>query len=191
MSRALYSALILLASAIIAVRADTRAAQRALTYATSGTCVNSPEGFNSKLEPVNPGTAWTTTFNAVDTVDANGNVTEVGQSVDTASFGAGPRMHLPAAHAFKATFTSKTEPNSDGSYSVVTGPLSGAFTDGPYAGKTFSAAPGLSLKQLPDQNRVSVRTTAGAPVVQTFSLSNGIRFQRICIVRAVVTSSPQ
>ncbi len=127
----------------------------------------------------------------MDSVDANGSVTEVGQSVDAASFGAGPRMHLPAAHAFKATFTSKTEPNSDGSYSVVTGPLSGAFTDRPYAGKTFSAAPGLSLKQLPDQNGVSVWTTARAPVVQTFSLSNGIRFQRICIVRAVVTSSPQ
>jgi hypothetical protein len=137
MSRALYCALILLASAVIAVWGDTRAAQQALTYATSGTCVNSPEGFNSKLEPVNPGTAWTTTFNAVDSADANGNVTEVGQSVDTASFGAGPRMHLPAAHAYKATFTSKTELNSDGSYSVVTGPLSGAFTDGPYSGKNL------------------------------------------------------
>lgn len=61
---------------------------------TLGTCLASPEGFNSKLEPVNSGVAWTTTFNAVGTADANGNVTELGQSVDSASFGVGPRMHL-------------------------------------------------------------------------------------------------
>ena len=33
--------------------------------------------------------------------------------------------------------------------------------------------------------------TGKKPVIQTFSLSNGIRFQRICIVRAVVTSPPK
>ena len=189
MRRALYCTLILIASAAIAVRADPRALT--LTYATSGTCVNSPEGFNSKLEPTNPGTAWMTTFNAAGSADANGNVTEVGQSVDTASFGAGPRMHSPAANAYRGTFTSRAEPNSDGSYSIATGVLSGAFTDGPYAGQTFTAAPGLPLKQSPGQNGVSIQTTTGAPVIQTFSLSNGIRFQRICIVRAVVTSSPK
>ena len=191
MRRALSWVLILLTSAVIAARADPRAPQPALTFGTSGTCVNSPEGFNSKLEPTNPGTTWTTTFNAVGSADANGNVTEVGQSVDTASFGAGPRMHMPGASAYKATFTSKAEPNSDGSYNILTGPLSGEFTDGPYAGQTFSAAPGLPLKQSPGQNGVSVQTTTGAPVIQTFSLSKGIRFQRICTVRVVVTSAPQ
>lgn len=191
MRRAFYCVPILLASAAIAVRADPRAQQPAVTYATSGTCVNSPEGFNSKLEPTNPGTTWTTTFNATGSADANGNVTEVGQSVDTASFGAGPRMHMPAASAYKATFTSKAELNPDGSYNIVTGTLSGAFTHGPYAGQTFSAAPGLLLKQSPDQNGVSVQTTIGAPIIQTFSLSNGTSFQRICIVRAVVTSPPK
>ena len=191
MRHALCCVPILLASAAIAVRADPRTPQPALTYATSGTCVNSPEGFNSKLEPTNPGTAWTTTFNAEGSADTNGNVTEVGQSVDTASFGAGPRMHSPAANAYKGTFTSRAEPNSDGSYSIVTGALSGAFTDGPYAGQTFTAAPGLPLKQSLGQNGVSIQTTTGAPVIQTFSLSNGIRFQRICIVRAVVTSPPK
>ena len=191
MRRALSWVLILLASTAIAVRADPRAPQQALTHATSGTCVNSPEGFNSKLEPTNPGTTWMTTFNAVGSADANGNVTEVGQSVDTASFGAGPRMHMPGAHTYKATFTSKAEPNSDGGYNIVTGTLSGEFTDGPYAGQTFTAAPGLPFKQLPGQSGMSVQTTAGAPVIQKFSLSNGASFQRICTVRALVTSAPQ
>ncbi|MGA9076673.1 MAG: hypothetical protein WB368_21340 [Candidatus Sulfotelmatobacter sp.] len=183
--------LILFASAAVAVRADPRAQQPALTYATSGTCVNSPEGFKSKLQPTNPGTTWTTTFNAMGSADANGNVTEVGQSVDTASFGAGPRMHMPAASAYKATFTSKAELNPHGSYNIVTGTLSGEFTDGPYAGQTFTAAPGLPFKQLPGQNGMSVQTTAGAPVIQKFSLSNRTSFQRICTVRVVVTSAPK
>ncbi len=186
-----FCVLILLASAAIAVPASAGAPQPALTYATSGACLNSPSGFNSNFQPANSGTAWTMTFNAVGSADANGNVTEVGQSVDSASFGVGPRMHMPGANAYKDTFTSTAKPNSDGSYSIVTGTLSGAFTDGPYAGRTFTAAPGLLLKQWPGQNGVSVQATIGAPVVQTFSLSGGTSFQRICTVRAVVTPPPQ
>jgi hypothetical protein len=186
-----FRVLILLASAAIAVPAGAGAQQPAHTYATSGTCLNSPGGFNSNLEPANSGTAWTTTFNAVGSADVNGNVTEVGQSVDSASFGVGPRMHMPGASAYKDTFTSTAKPNSDGSYGIVTGTMSGAFTDGPDAGQTFTAAPGLPFKQWPGQNGVSVQANTGAPVIQTFSLSKGRSFQRICTVRTLVTSPPQ
>ena len=34
----------------------------AFSYAASGACLASPEGFNSKLEPNNSGVAWTTIF---------------------------------------------------------------------------------------------------------------------------------
>jgi hypothetical protein len=143
MSRAYCSCLpILLALAAVAVPAGARAPLPAHFYTASGSCLNSPEGFNSKLEPVNSGVAWTTTFNAVGGVDADGNVAEVGQSVDTASFGVGPRMHAPAANAYKGEFTSTVTANSDGSYTVVVGKLSGRFTDGPYAGQTFTATQG-------------------------------------------------
>jgi hypothetical protein len=71
------------------------------------------------LEPANSGTAWTTTFNAIGSADAKGNVTEFGQSVDSASFGFEPRMDVPGANAHKGTFTS-----------IVTGTLIGTFTEG-------------------------------------------------------------
>lgn len=179
--------------AIVAVGdpAGAQAPLPARVYATSGSCLNSPEGFNSKLEPVNSGVAWTITFNAVGSIDASGNVTEVGQSMDTASFGVGPRMHAPAANAYKDEFTSTVTANSDGSYTIATEKLSGRFIDGPYAGQTFTAAPGFLFKQWPGQNGVSVQATTGTPVVQVFSLSNGISFQRICTVRTVVTSPPR
>jgi hypothetical protein len=180
--------LLLLVSLAIAPPAGAGAPQSTLTLATSGTCINSPSGFNSNLEPANSGTAWTTTFNAIGSADANGNITEVGESVDSASFGVGPRMHMPGANAYKDTFTATAKPNSDGSYSIVTGTMSGAFTDGPDAGRTFTASPGLPFKQWPGQNGVSVRASTGAPVIQTLLLSNGISFQRICTVRTLVTS---
>jgi hypothetical protein len=97
-------------------------------------------------------------------------------------------MHMPGANAYKDTFNATAKPNSDGSYSIVTGTMSGAFTDGPDAGRTFTASPGLPFKQWPGQNGVSVRASTGAPVIQTLLLSNGISFQRICTVRTLVTS---
>ncbi len=108
--------------------------------------------------------------------------------MDTASFGVGPRMHAPAASAYKVEFTSTVTENSDGSHTVVLGTLSGRFTDGPYAGQTFTAAPGGLLKQWQGQNGVFLQATAGAPAIQVLSLSNGISFQRICTVRTEVAS---
>jgi hypothetical protein len=163
----------------------------ALAYATSGTCLNSPSGFNSKLEPIYTGTAWTTSFHAEGSIDANGVATEVGQSVDSASFGVGPRMHAPGASAYKDSFTPTVTVNSDGTYTIAVGKFSGVFTDGPFAGKTFTASPGLTFKRWPNHNGVSVQATVGAPVIQTFSLSNGTSFQRICTATTVVTSAPQ
>jgi hypothetical protein len=189
MRRAFYCVLILLA---IAGLADSASAKTpALAYATSGSCLNSPDGFNSKLEPVNSGIAWTITFNAVGSADANGNVTEVGQSVDTASFGVGPRMHSPAANAYKGTFTSTVSgPNDDGSSTFHVRMLSGTFTAGPKAGLSFKIS-SFELKGWSGNNGISVYGSGESPVIQTFSLSNGTSFQRICTVRTVVTSPPQ
>src|SRR5579859_6754685 len=107
----------------------------AFGYSSSGSCIASSLGFTSKLEPINPGVSWRTTFNAVGSADTDGTVTEAGQSVDSASFGAGPRMHPPGAHAHRDTFKAVlTGPNSDGSTSFQLGMASGAFTAGPTAG---------------------------------------------------------
>ena len=160
-TRLWYCVPILLASAAIAVRADPRAQQPAVTYATSGTCVNLLEGFNSKLEPTSPGTTWTTTFNATGVCPWYGERQCYG-SWPIRGYGVfwcRAAYAYARAGAYKATFTSKAELNPDGSYNIVTGTLSGAFTHGPYAGQTFSAAPGLLLEESPDQNGVSVQTT--------------------------------
>jgi hypothetical protein len=190
MRSAFFSSLAVL-FAIMAVShpAGAQAPLAAFAYASSGSCLNSPEGFNSKLEPVNSGVAWTMAFNAEGSVDASGNGTEVGQSVDTASFGVGPRMHAPAANAYQAEFSATVTANSDGSHTIAMGKLSGRFTNGPYSGETFMVAPGALFKQSPAETGVSVLTTIGPLVVQTFSLSKGTKFQRICTVRTVITSA--
>jgi hypothetical protein len=156
-------------------------------YAGSGTCLASPEGFNSKLEPVNSGVAWTTIFNAAGLTDANDNVTELGQSVDSASFGVGPRMHMPAAHAYEDTFSfAVTEPDRDGTVTLHVGTLSGTFTAGPNAGVTFVIS-GFELKKGIGDNGVTVFRSAGSPTIQTVSLANGIKFSRICMLTASIS----
>jgi len=111
----------------------------AFGYTSSGSCIASSLGFTSELEPINPGVSWRTTFNAVGSADADGNVIEAGQSVDSASFGAGPRMHSPAANAYRDSFVATlTGPNADGSSSFRLGLASGAFVAGPNAGVRFT-----------------------------------------------------
>jgi hypothetical protein len=159
----------------------------AFAYADSGTCLASPEGFNSSLEPVNSGVAWTTTFNAVGTADANGNVTELGQSADGASFGVGPRMHMPAAHAYEDTLSfTITEPDGDGNVTLHVGALRGTFTAGPNAGMTFVIS-GFELKKGISDNGVRVFRSAGSPINQTVSLANRIKFSRVCTLTASVS----
>ena len=50
----------------------------AFGYSSSGSCIASSQGFTSKLEPINPGVSWRTTFNAVGSADADDTVTEAG-----------------------------------------------------------------------------------------------------------------
>ena len=113
----------LLASFAVAVIGDSAEAQTpTIVYSTSGSCIASPLGFTAKLQPVNSGVSWRTTFNVVGSGDENGNVREVGQSVDSASFGVGPRMHMPAANAYTDTYVSRvTGPNEDGSFTLHVG----------------------------------------------------------------------
>jgi hypothetical protein len=160
--------------------ADSALADPVLIYSSSGSCIVSPFGFDSKLRPVNSGVAWRTTFNAVGSADADGKITEVGQSVDSASFGVGPRMHVPAANAYQATFSSTLAgPNEDGSFTLHVGTATGTFTAGLYAGLTFTAS-GFKLTKWTGSNGLSVYGNSGAPAIQNVLLSNGTKFERIC-----------
>ncbi len=175
--------LCLLISLGTAAPADPASADdSSFAYTTSGTCLASPEGFKSNLEPINSGVAWTTTFNAAGSADASGEVREVGQSVDTASFGVGPRMHTPALHAYKDTFISSvTGPDEDGSLIFHVRALHGIFTAGPFNGVSFAISD-FELKRRIGEAAISVYQSAGPSVVQTVSLGNGVEFKRTCVV---------
>ncbi len=160
----------------------------AFGYSSSGSCIASALGFNAKLEPINPGVAWRTTFNAVGSADANGRVTEAGQSVDSASFGAGPRMHPPSANAYKDTFTATlTGPNADGVSSFHLAMANGAFTAGPNAGLRFTISQ-FELKGWAGANGLRTYGISDSPVIQTVSLADGAKFQRICTMLIVLIS---
>ncbi len=62
--RAMFSSRLLMALAALPALAGPVGANTdtpPFTYRSSGTCLASPAGFNSKLEPVNSGVSWTTT----------------------------------------------------------------------------------------------------------------------------------
>jgi hypothetical protein len=174
------------AAALIADGAEAKPST--IVYSSSGSCIASPFGFTAKLEPVNPGVTWRTTFNVVGSGDENGNVREAGQSVDSASFGSGPRMHTPAANAYTDTYAlSVTGPNEDGSLTLRVGTQSGTFTAGPYAGLNFTVS-GFALKGWIGAGNFGVYGSSEAPVVQAFTLSNGAKYQRICTTLTVSTA---
>ncbi|HLX16834.1 MAG TPA: hypothetical protein VKS24_16720 [Bradyrhizobium sp.] len=146
-------------------------------------------GFNAKLEPVNTGIAWTSTFAGTGSVDDHGAASEVGQAVDTASFGVGPRMHSPAAHAYEDRFTVAIADPGDGSGGTFrAGMISGTFTAGPYAGRSFSLS-GFELKKATGDRGSDVYASAASPIVQTVSLGDGVKFERVCVL--TVSTSPR
>jgi hypothetical protein len=113
----------------------------AFSYTGSGSCLASPEGFNSKLELNNSGVAWTTTFTFSGSSDSRGNATEFGQAIDSASFGVGPRMHKPAAYAYQLSFSSSFRfVDEDKSDRFYIGSASGKFVTGPNAGIAFKVS---------------------------------------------------
>jgi len=173
----------LLSAALSAAFADPVKAQMTdFTYHSSGTCLASPEGFNAKLEPANSGVAWTTTFTGNGTVGAHGAATEISQAVDTASFGVGPRMHVPGAHAYEITFTATVgKSEKDGSLTLRAGVANGTFTAGPYAGRSLSVS-AFQLTRNAVGNSVETYGSVGSPVRQTISLGGGGQFERICVL---------
>ena len=190
--RAVFCSRLLMTLVAIPVLADPISANAntpAFTYRSSGTCLASPLGFNSKLEPINSGVAWTTTFTSAGSVDDHGAATEVGQAVDTASFGVGPRMHTPAAHAYDDRFTVViTDPGDDSGATFRAGMMSGTFTAGPYAGRSFSLS-GFELKKAIGDHGFDVYGSPTSPVVQTLSLADGTKFERVCVL--TVSTSPR
>jgi hypothetical protein len=160
----------------------------AFGYSSSGSCIASLLGFTSKLEPVNSGVSWRTTFNAVGSGDANGIVTEAGQSVDSASFGAGPRMHPPGSHAYRDTFTAELPGlNVDGSSNFQLKGASGTFTAGQHDGLHFTISD-FELKGWSANNGVKTYGSSETPVIQTISLGDGTKFHRICTMLIVLIS---
>ena len=125
----------------------------------------------------------------VGSADANGKVTEAGQSVDSASFGAGPRMHAPAANAYRDTFMAMlTGPNADGSSGFRLAMARGAFTAGPNAGLDFTISE-FELKGWSGTNGIEAYGSSESPVTQTISLADGTKFQRICTMLIVLISA--
>ena len=159
---------------------DTKPAASAFTYSASGTCLVSPEGFNSKLEPSYSGVAWTTSLATSGSVDDHGKATETGQAVDTASFGVGPRMHAPAAHAYDDTFRVEIDDNGkDNGATFRAGEIKGTFSAGTFTGKGFSIS-GFELKRFARHAGFDMYGTS--PVKQTVSIDGGTRFERVCIL---------
>jgi hypothetical protein len=151
-------------------------------YRSSGTCLVSPEGFNSNLEPKNSGVAWTTTFASVGRIDGHGAGTEIGQAVDTASFGAGPRMHTPSAYAYKVSLTATIgRSEKDDSVLFRASEANGTVTAGPYAGRTISLS-GFELKMNMVANDAEAYASAETPVVQRVVLSGNVKFERSCVM---------
>lgn len=187
----LFRACLLMSVGVGAASADeAKTKTPAFGYSSSGSCIASKLGFTSKLEPINPGMSWRTTFNAVGGADANGRVTEAGQSVDSASFGAGPRMHAPSANAYKDTFmAAPTGPNADGGSSFHLAMASGAYTAGPYAGLRFTISE-FELKGWSGANGIRTYGSSESPVIQTVTLADGAKFQRICTM-LIVLVAPQ
>ena len=164
---------------------DTKPAASAFTYSASGTCLVSPEGFNNKLEPSYSGVAWTTSLATSGSVDDHGKATETGQAVDTASFGVGPRMHAPAAHAYDDTFSVEIDDkdhdnkDSDKGATFLAGEIKGTFSAGTFTGKGFSIS-GFELKRFARHAGFDMYGTS--PVKQTVSIDGGTKFERVCIL---------
>jgi hypothetical protein len=176
-----------LAAPVAAEPNGAKASSSSFVYLVTGTCLNSPAGFNAKLETNNAGVAWSTTFAGQGSVDGQGAATEVGQSVDTASFGAGPRMHAPAAHAYKATFTAAISgPADDGSVMFHADAMHGVFTAGPYTGQEFGVS-GFDLKKAISASGVDVYGSPASPVVQAFALADGRKVERVCVLTVSAT----
>lgn len=161
----------------------TKPATSAYTYSASGTCLASPQGFNANLEPVYTGIAWTTTFTSNGSVDEHGAANEVGQSIDTASFGVGPRMHGPAAHTYEDTFSVAIDDKDNGA-TFRAGETKGTFTAGPTAGKSFGIS-AFELRRLARHNGTDVYGGA-SPVIQTVTMADGARFERVCVLSVSV-----
>jgi hypothetical protein len=152
-----------------------------MAFHSFGTCLASPEGFNPKLEPINSGVAWTTTLTGIGSVNAHGAATEIGQAVDTASFGVGPRMHIPAARSYKVSFTAtinKQEKDGSSTFRAGASEATGSFTAGPYAGRSLT----LSAFQLKRNSAEKIYGSVDTPLLQTVFLGGGVKFERICVI---------
>ena len=91
-------------------------------------------------------------------------------------------MHKPAAYAYQFSFSSSFRfVDEDKSDRFYIGSASGKFVTGPNAGIAFKVSD-IELGKGSFGSGFAVYGSAGSPLIQTVSLENGVKFQRICAV---------
>jgi hypothetical protein len=81
-----------------------------------------------------------------------------------------------------------TGPDTGGSSSLQLGMASGAFIAGPNAGLRFTIS-SFELKGWSGTNGDKTYGSSESPVIQTVSLADGTKFQRICTMLVVLISA--
>ena len=88
-------------------------------------------------------------------------------------------MHMPAAYAYRISVSSNFRfSDEDKSDRFHIASASGKFVAGPNAGIAFK----LSDIELGKEGGFAVYGSASSPSIQTVSLENGVKFQRICAI---------
>jgi len=89
-------------------------------------------------------------------------------------------MHMPAAYAYRISFSSTFRFADEGkSDRLYIGSASGKFVAGPNAGVAFNLSD-IELEKERVEGGVAVYGTGGSQLVQSVSLENGVKFQRVC-----------
>ena len=149
-------------------------------YAEVGTggCLYSPLGFNDNLTP--RGSSFVNSFNAqgIRTFNGDGTGTVRIRNNVSVAFSFVP-FGTPGASATDTTapFTYSVAP--DGSFSMVTGPLTGTILTGSRAGQTITISP-ISEAGLIAKDNQSLTYASDTTQVKIITFSNGDSFPRIC-----------
>jgi hypothetical protein len=189
-SRALVAALAAaLSCSLVAADAAAWSSNGALSgqYAFTGTktCLNTPDGFNSKQQPNVPATSDISpgSLAGVFTFDGQGgwssNLTTL--AISSAAFtGMGEVKFVPNAISATATATGSYAVGPNGEVVITVTAQTAKILTGPPAGLTltFTNSPPLSGQLSPDTKTLLLSVTE--PAVETESISNRAVSQRIC-----------
>jgi hypothetical protein len=198
-SRALVAALAAaLSCSLVAADAAAWSSNGALSghYAFTGTktCLNTPDGFNSKQQPNVPATSDISpgSLAGVFTFDGQGgwssNLTTL--AISSAAFtGMGEVKFVPNAISVTATATGSYAVGPNGEVGMTVTAATVNILTGPPAGLTVTLTntPPMSGQLSPDNKILLLSVTE--PAVETSTLSNGAVEQRICYLSYVAAKS--